>query len=277
MKKLIFSIVLMVSMGAVSFGQDKFPLPKQTIAGLEKPVPLGELVTLSLKSDDDKPVPDLVSTAVTWKVLEYNKKTGGMDTKSIAETDGKVYFGAGVEAKKLTIVASVTNLFMTKVKDKDGNDKLGEVGTRTRLLVGELTLGDPKAPEPVVPVPTIPDLPVGKYDLGNYTVKNVLATFPKSDKRDRGAKILADSVIGVVSQINAGTLKDATQILKTLNTENNKALADASLDKNDWLPFVSLLEEKLYGLYKEGKLNSIADYKTAFEELAAGFAKVATK
>ena len=54
--------------GPIGVDSDKYQVPKQTIVGAEKPIPLGELVDLSLSPIDPKPA-NLVQYAVSWQVF----------------------------------------------------------------------------------------------------------------------------------------------------------------------------------------------------------------
>lgn len=126
---------------------DKFPLPKVAVLGAADPVPLGELVALSLSPPEDAP-PTLAATSVQWKVFDYDPKGGVVEKRVRTDADGWVLFGAGVKDKKMLVVASVTHLYLVK----DG-DRVLEAATRTQLLVAQLTIG---VPPPVPPGPTPP-------------------------------------------------------------------------------------------------------------------------
>lgn len=115
-----------------------FVVPKQAIIGAEKPVPLGELVDLSLSPLAEKP-PHLVSVSASWKVLDV---AGGQE-KRVRDYEGGVFFGAGIKKCKLKAIVAVTYLYA--VKGDDGT--VGEVAVRTVFLMQDVQIGE-DLPEP---------------------------------------------------------------------------------------------------------------------------------
>jgi len=101
---------------------ENFVIPEQKIVGAEVPIPLGELVDLSISPIQSTPK-FLVSTTYSWKVFD------GYIEKRIRNYENGVFFGSGIQAKKLKVIVSITHLYV--VKD---NEKLLEAATRTILF-----------------------------------------------------------------------------------------------------------------------------------------------
>jgi hypothetical protein len=141
---------------------DRFALPAQTIAGAAKPVPLGELVDLTLSPLAEKPK-FFLSSAAEWKVFDISRGADGAyahterRVRTYADPDGQrgVFFGTGVEPKRLLVVCSVTYLYA--VMDDKKPDQVAAVASRTALLHAELVVGTPDPTPPPVPPGPKPD------------------------------------------------------------------------------------------------------------------------
>jgi hypothetical protein len=129
--------LLVLSLGAPLFATD-FVVPKQAVVGAEKPIPLGELVDLSLSPLEEKP-PHLVGVTSTWKVFD----AAGQE-KRVREYSGGIFFGAGIRKTKLKAVVAITYLYA--VKKEDGT--VQEVATRTVLSTQDVVIGDDGIPDP---------------------------------------------------------------------------------------------------------------------------------
>jgi len=71
--KIIYSLIIFLAFSLNVFAE-KFVIPDQKIVGAETPIPLGELVDLSV-SPIKSPPQYLVETTYTWKVLDgYTEK-----------------------------------------------------------------------------------------------------------------------------------------------------------------------------------------------------------
>ncbi len=248
-------------------GATDFVAPKQTIVGAEEPVALGELVTLSLSAADK--TASLSQVAVAWKVFD-----GEQEKRFAVDAEGKVFFGAGIRARKLLAVASVTYLFVVK----DG-DKITEVGTRTVILTARVVIGEPDAPPPDVkpPAPPAPkpdsggeELKDGKFKLSKFARDGAAGKVAAAGRAD-GARALAASFRKVAKTIAAGELTDVADILKETKKSNDAALGQSSAA---WAGFAEALQEKLLALFEAGTLQTTADFATGWEELALGLDKV---
>ena len=142
----ILSVLFLFLFAFNVFSQDKFALPNQNIVGAEQPIPLGELVDLSISPIKDK-VPNLDKVVVSWKIYD-----GDSEKKFRSSGDG-IFFGAGIKSKKLLVLASVSYLY--KVKE---GDKITDADIKNVLLSATLQIGDqvlPAPPNPVDPKPVV--------------------------------------------------------------------------------------------------------------------------
>jgi hypothetical protein len=246
---------------------DKFQPPKQTILGAEKPIPLGELVDLSLSPIEEK-VAGLSQVSVSWRVFE------GASPKRVRSSGDGVFFGAGVQPKKLLIVASVSYLFLAKE-----GDKITDAQVRNVLLTTELQIGQPE-PEPTPgprpgpgpsPNPT-PVLPDGRFGLAKISYS--LANAKVLSGRTKGAAALASTFDSLASAIAAGAYKTADSILKATKEANNSSLTESGVDITLWDDFGTEIQSVLYQMSKEKKLVSTDDYSDAWKEIALGLRAV---
>lgn len=253
--------------GPIGVDVDKYQVPKQTIVGAEKPIPLGELVDLSLSPIDPKPA-NLVQYTVSWQVFD-----GGTPKRVRSSGDG-IFFGAGVQPKKMLVIAAVSYLFVTK-----DADKIIDAQVRNALLTVELQIGQPEplpgpGPRPgpgPSPAPT-PTLPEGRFGLAKtlYELANAKAAGDKA----KGAAVLAASFESLASAVAAGAYKTNDAILKATREANNGALMQAGIDVTEWDIFGQELQKVLYDLYKNKKLATPEDYSDAWKEIATGLRAV---
>lgn len=158
----------------------------------------------------------------------------------------------------------------------------------TKFKTQELKLYDPatierfeatfeitgKAPEPPdgPDGPDEPDdkLPDGQFKLAQWAYDNAAAKVPGSA---RGvARAIADCF-----EANAANINPADPNLTGFSTveELLEATIDCNRDaagskKDDWLPWFEALDEQLSTMAEGGKLNTLSDHKTAWQEIAAG-------
>lgn len=246
---------------------DKYQPPKQVILGAENQIPLGELVDLSLSPIENKPA-SLSQVSVSWRVFD-----GGVP-KRVRSTGDGVFFGAGIQPKKLLVVASISYLFVIKE-----GDKITDAQVRSVLLTSELQIGQPE-PEPTpgprpgpgpVPNPT-PVLPDGRFGLAKTSYS--LATTKVAFERIKGAAILASSFDSISSAIAAGAYKTTDSILKASRDANNSALKENGIDSTSWDEFGTELQNTLYQMHKDKKLVTTDDYVDAWKEIAVGLRAV---
>ena len=264
--KILYSLFVFLAFSLNVFAE-KFVIPDQRIIGAETPIPLGELVDLSV-SPIKSPPQYLVETTYTWKVLD------GYTEKRVRPYDGGVFFGAGIQPKKLKAFVAVTYLYVVKEQDK-----IVESAARTSFLSTDVLIGTeaPPEPDPNVPTPTPnpepdPTFPEGKYNLSKFIheiTKNKI-NLSKPDKAKQ-ANALAKSFEGIAAAIVAGTIDDQEDILKKTAEANRSSIQAVGGDKTKWEPVFTDIQEKLFGLYKDNKMVSKQDFAIAWREIATGF------
>lgn len=264
--KILYSLIVFLAFSLNVFAE-KFVIPDQKIVGAETPIPLGELVDLSV-SPIKSPPQYLVETTYTWKVLD------GYTEKRVRPYDGGVFFGAGIQPKRLKAFVAVTYLYV--VKDQD---KIVESAARTSFLSTDVLIGAeaPPEPDPSVPTPTPnpepdPTFPEGKYNLSKfiYDITKTKINISKADK-SKQANALAKSFESIAAAIAAGTIDDQEDILKKTAEANRSAIQTVGGDKVKWEPVFVDIQEKLFGLYKDNKMSTKQDFATAWREIAVGF------
>lgn len=229
------------------------PPPAQKILGADKPIPAGELVMLELSPLENPPA-NWKGQQVEWKVFD-----GENERRIAVDRDGRVFFGAGVQAKKFLVIAAVTHLY-------GEGDKLTTAQTQVLYAVVTVEGLGPTPPNPPNP-PRPPDLPDGKYKLAKWTYETIQQKVAP-EKRREGARALASALNKVVQGITVGRLTKPREILQETSTAVSESL-NRDLAAS-WKEFGDVLADKLYGLYQDGSLRSADDFKTAWEELIQG-------
>ncbi len=269
--RLLFAslLVLLTSLPCVAAPADKFVVPEQKIEGADSPIPLGELVDLTI-SPIKTPPPNLASTSYVWRVYEDGVP------KHVREYQEGIFFGAGIKPKKLLAECVVVYLYVVK----DG-DKVTEIATRVNFLSADVVIGPPEpppgpgpSPPPPAPGPG-PVLPDGKFKLAATAYSLAMSRVNlAAPARQASANAMAISLKAIASMIGSGVLKSPEDILKQTKQSNNDAIKAVSVDVAAWDNFGSGLEDVLVDLYKQKKLVVAADYATAWLELAAGLEQV---
>jgi hypothetical protein len=237
---------------------ENFVIPEQKIVGAELPIPLGELVDLSISPIQSSPK-FLVSTTYAWKVFD------GYTEKRIRNYENGVFFGSGIQAKRLKVIVSITHLYI--VKD---NEKLLETAIRTNFISTDVFIGeqDPDTP----PEPEVePEFGESKYQLSKFVydgVKNNIK-LSKSDKAKQCAAI-ATSFDSIAAAIAAGTIATLDDILKKTAESNKLALTRSGGDRTKWEPVFTEIQEKLFDLYKTNKMQTKEDFAIAWREISSG-------
>ncbi len=234
-----------------------FQLPEnQQIVGVDKPVPLGELVTLTVNPVQKAPEHFLKAT-YDWKVFD------GLKEKPVLQNGNTVFFGAGIKSKKLLAVVAATYLYA--VKDKDG--KVIEIGSKTRLMSAEVVIGDTPDVTPE-PEPEQPETPVaGKFALAPFVYQSARSLVKPASRK--GAKPLAAAF-----RKSAAEARSVNELLNKTKDANDAAIIGAGVSTDDWEAWGEALQEKLKVLFKAGKLKSLADYQQAWTEISDGLALV---
>jgi hypothetical protein len=236
---------------------ENFIIPEQKIIGAEVPIPLGELVDLSISPIQSAPK-FLISTTYAWKVFD------GYTEKRIRNYENGVFFGSGIQAKKLKVIVAITHLYI--VKD---NEKLLEAATRTNFISTDVFIGEQEPDTP--PDPEIePEFGESKYQLSKFIYDNVkLLKISKSDKVKQSAAI-ATSFDSMAAAIAAGTIATLEDILKKTAESNKLALTKSGGDRTKWEPVFTEIQEKLFDLYKTNKMQTKEDFAAAWREISSG-------
>ena len=236
---------------------ENFIIPEQKIVGAELPIPLGELVDLSISPIQSAPK-FLISTTYSWKVFD------GYTEKRIRNYENGVFFGSGIQAKKLKVIVSITHLYV--VKD---NEKLLEAATRTNFISTDVFIGEQEPDTPSEPE-VEPEFGESKYQLSKFIYDNVkLLKISKSDKAKQSAAI-ATSFDSMAAAIAAGTIATLEDILKKTAESNKLALTKSGGDRTKWEPLFTEIQEKLFDLYKTNKMQTKEDFAIAWREISSG-------
>ena len=131
--------------------------------------------------------------------------------------------------------------------------------------VVEVDHSSPPDPAPVPPIPPGPaPLPDGKYKLAAQS-RDWVSTVAAEHRQ--AATPLGNSFRGIAAAIAAGTLTKPADILAQTRSSNNAALG-TSIEA--WKRWGQQLQAVLERLDHDGTLRTPDDYKTAWEEIAAG-------
>lgn len=264
--KILYSLIVFLFLDIGVFAE-KFIIPDQKIIGAEAPISLGELVDLSV-SPVKNPPQFLVETSYSWKILD------GYTEKRVRPYDGGVFFGAGIQPKKLKAFVAITHLYVVKEQDR-----IVESAARTSFLSADILIGveSPPDPDPSVPTPNPnpepdPIFPESKYNLSKfiYEITKNKINLSKSDK-SKQANALAKSFESIAAAIAAGTIDEQEDILKKTAEANKSSIQSVGGDKTKWEPVFVDIQEKLFGLYKDNKMTTKQDFATAWREIANGF------
>ena len=236
---------------------ENFIVPEQKIVGAEVPIPLGELVDLSISPIQSTPK-FLVSTTYSWKVFD------GYAEKRIRNYENGVFFGSGIQAKKLKVIVAITHLYVVKE-----NEKLLEVATKTNFISTDVFIGEPEPDTPSEPE-VEPEFGESKYQLSKFVydgVKNIKLS--KTDKIKQSTAIAA-SFESIASAIAAGSITTLEEILKKTAESNKFALTKSGGDRAKWESLFTEIQEKLFDLYKTSKMQTKEDFATAWREISSG-------
>lgn len=140
---------------------------------------------------------------------------------------------------------------------------VGTDGTLT-LKTCYLVVGDSVDP-PTPPVPPTPDPLTGLAKLAH----DWAATLPDAAKMK--APALAASFEGIASQMAAGTLKFADEIIKSTAEANRAALGDK---RENWVVWAQKLQAHLNAESAAGRLKTVDEHRTAWLEIAKGLRAV---
>ena len=234
-----------------------FVVPQQKIVGAESPVPLGELVDLTVSPIKDPPK-HFVSCSIAWKVFDGDKE------KRVREYQDGIFFGAGVVPKRMTALAAITYLYVVKE-----GDKTIEIITKTVIISSLVTIGedlDP-APDPAAPEPSFPE---ARYNLHKKAYSLAMGKVPAAARKGSAAAV-AKSFESMASAVAAGAIKEVDDLLKK-TAESNRAAVGAN--KVAWEPFFKEMQDTLYSLYEDKQMVTATDFAEAWREVASGLKSV---
>lgn len=239
-------------------------VPKVSIIGADKPIPVGELVVLDAVIDS-KPA-NLYSISYAWTVLPKRDVMVWPDgTKAI--------FGTGTRNKSYTVI--LTTSFVFTVKDSDKITDIVQRSSTQTILVGiDDGLGSP----PTDPTPPIkPEEPTGggadtplltglsklSSDWTSLVVRN--DTNQEEDIKIDAAN-LAKAFRSAADQIDNGALTDINSIMSTSKSLNDGAIKH----KLEWLPWFAKVSEFIESSYRDGSMREVSQYSKAWKEIAVG-------
>ena len=256
MSKLLISILAAVLINSGLLATD-FVVPQQKIVGAEAPVPLGELVDLTVSPIKD-PTKHFVSCSIAWKVFDGDKE------KRVREYQDGIFFGAGVVPKRMTALAAITYLYVVK----DG-DKTTEISTKTVIISSPVIIGEDLGPDPEPSAPE-PSFPEARYNLQKKAYSLATSKVPAAIRKGSAAAV-AKSFESMASAVAAGAVKEVDDLLKK-TAESNRAAVGAN--KAAWEPFFKEMQDTLYSLYESKQMLTATDFAEAWREVAAGLKSV---
>jgi hypothetical protein len=256
MNKILFSLLAAMLISSSSLATD-FVVPQQKIVGAEAPVPLGELVDLTVSPIKDPPK-HFVSCSIAWKVFDGDKE------KRVREYQDGIFFGAGVVPKRMTALVAITYLYVVKE-----GDKTSEIVTKTVIISSPVIIGEDPGPdpEPSAPEPTFPE---ARYNLQKKAYSLAINKVPAAIRKG-SATAVAKSFESMASAVAAGAIKEVDELLKK-TAESNRAAVGAN--KAAWEPFFKEMQETLYSLYESKQMVTATDFAEAWREVAAGLKSV---
>jgi len=252
MHKLLISVLAAVLINSSLLATD-FVVPQQKIVGAELPVPLGELVDLTVSPIKDPPK-HFVSCSIAWKVFDGDKE------KRVREYQDGIFFGAGVVPKRMTALVAITYLYAVKE-----GDKATEIATKTVIISSPVIIGeDPgPAPDPSAPEPSLPE---ARYNLQKKSYSLAMSKVPATIRKS-SATAVAKSFESMASAVAAGAIIEVDDLLKKTADSNRIAVG---ANKAAWEPFFKEMQDTLYSLYESKQMVTASDFAEAWREVASG-------
>lgn len=247
-----------------------FVLPGQTIEAPDK-VELGDVVVVKAGSIDEPPK-YLVGTSYRWLVYQDGKE---YKNYQLMPDGTSVFFGSGVKSgRKFTVILSASYLYV--VKDEKDQTKVLVIAQRAKLMTAQVVVGEavpepPAPPQPPGPSPTFPD---GKYKLSKTAYDMVMLRVANNTNRAKAANALSKSFAGISSAIKAGTITNLRDVLTKTQQSNNSALGNVGVSVTEWNTFFTELQPMIYNLYNSNTMTTVADFATAWDEIAIGLGGV---
>jgi hypothetical protein len=256
MNKILFSLFATILISSSSLATD-FVVPQQKIVGAEAPVPLGELVDLTVSPIKDPPK-NFVSCSIAWKVFDGDKE------KRVREYQDGIFFGAGVVPKRMTALVAITYLYVVKE-----GDKTIEIATKTVIISSPVIIGEDPGPDPEPSAPE-PSFPEARYSLQKKSYSLAMSKVPAAIRKGSAAAV-AKSFESMASAVAAGAIKEVDELLKK-TAESNRVAVGAN--KAAWEPFFKEMQEVLYSLYESKQMVTASDFAEAWREVAAGLKSI---
>lgn len=269
-KFLLLMLLWLVPLGSAFGADDKFVVPKQTVTGAEEVIPLGDIVVLKPSVITDKPK-YLEAVDYEWTVLDSGKEKARVNQG----LEDSIYFGSGIQKKKLMAIMHVTYVYCIHEND-DPKGKIVQVATRHAKICVDINIGDANPPTPPDPNPTPnpnppPDL---KDDLAKAAYGWAGSKVTDAGDRTKGAAALSKSFSGLASKIAAGGFSTVEDMLAQAHTANNSALSAAGVDATHWHDWSLALKDYLSQQLNAKKLNTLYDFATVFKSISDGLAAV---
>lgn len=252
MRKFIISVIAAVLINSSLLATD-FVVPQQKIVGAELPVPLGELVDLTVSPIKDAPK-HFVSYSIAWKVFDGDKE------KRVREYQDGIFFGAGVVPKKMTALVAITYLYAVKE-----GDKATEIATKTVIISSPVIIGEDPGPTPDPSAPE-PSLPEARYNLQKKSYYLAMSKVPAAIRKG-SASAVAKSFESMASAVAAGAIIEVDDLLKKTADSNRVAVG---ANKAAWEPFFKEMQDTLYSLYESKQMVTASDFAEAWREVASG-------
>lgn len=299
------AIKILKSQGIRAFEVNKmsFLLPDVKVNGPEGNVGYGEMVQFKAEIDRSQLPEHLSTIKYQWSMFEDGK----LKNNFIPWPDGTmIFFATGITPKRIVVILDVDCLFEVKedvnIVGADGNPiegaklldvdgkAINEIVIQSEInspdpIVKEIQVGSGPAPKPPTPDPDTPtpDLPSGVFGLAKTA--NMLANENVSAGDRSKALDLAKSYTSIANKIRASIAKqaagvnlsdddlklDVQSIMKAIATSNRSALGSSA---SGWQQWDKMYGDEIYNLYKSKKINTPADWETAFRETATGLEQV---
>jgi hypothetical protein len=219
---------------------------------------LGDLVDLSV-SPIQNPPKFLVSTVYSWKVFD------GYAEKRIRNYENGIFFGSGIQNKRLKVIVSITHLYVVKE-----GDKLVETAIRTNFISTDIFIGEEEPDVP--PSPEIePEFTDSKYQLSKFIYDGLKPVKLSKLDKIKQCTAIASSFDSIAAAIAAGTITTLEDILKKTAESNKAALMRSGGDRAKWEALFTDIQEKLFSLYQSGKMQTKEDFSIAWKEISLGF------
>jgi len=265
MKKLLILSILFI----VGCAADVAPVPEvppAVVTGAEKPVPIGELVTLTIAPNIFPS--DIINVHYEWKVID----SAGTKKVWLSDNNQSVSFGTGPVAGKITAILDPTYVY------GDSKTKVVADVKSAGISVIEVQVGDsPPTPDPIPvppsPIPTPPApvpvvIPDGQFKLAKIVYDGLLTN--KSTNKEFLSSLSA--VYKTVSQqVRAGVLTNLKDSYALLKKSNQDVFTKFGENTEGWKGLDDAVTASVYQLYTDKRLPTLLEYATAWTEISAGF------